>query len=231
MSIRGAGTGRPLSGGSHQCGDVLLGGSRPGFQCQGATRRRLHDLFFAPAAPVLLRISRISRTCLGTGLTSPSRWGDRCEFGGPVAGAVPADRGGVTGCLAPPGRVLRFLGGRGALIQGEVARRESARAHFPNLRLLRSTPGLGARAACAEPAAARGVERRRKITRQRCLSHGQIRIRLGDRLHPCTRVGVHGRCEQVVRRGNLAHLAEVHHDDAVAEILDDCQIVGNEQEC
>ena len=43
------------------------------------------------------------------------------------------------------------------------------------------------------------------------------------------RVGVQRRSEQLVRRRDLGHLAEIQHDDAVRDVTHDRKIVGNEQ--
>ena len=39
-----------------------------------------------------------------------------------------------------------------------------------------------------------------------------------------------GRCEQLLRRGGLHDPADVHHRDALADVLDDAQVVGDEEQ-
>ncbi len=44
-----------------------------------------------------------------------------------------------------------------------------------------------------------------------------------------TLYGWRGSSEELIRRGDLDQLAEIHHADAIAHVLDDGQVVGDEQ--
>ena len=55
-------------------------------------------------------------------------------------------------------------------------------------------------------------------------------IRLGDRVHQHLGVVVRRLLVERVARGDLAELAEVHHRDAVADVLDHGEVVGDEDQ-
>ena len=99
------------------------------------------------------------------------------------------------------------------------------------LRLLDGAARLRLRAAGAEPAARRRVDRARDVAGQHdplalALDH---RVGLGDRRQQRLRVRVGGRRVQLLGRADLHQLAEVHHGDDVGDVAHDGQVVGDEQ--
>ena len=103
-------------------------------------------------------------------------------------------------------------------------------AHRSQHRLLGATDLRGGRASGIEAAPRRREHRRRRFAADRQLGRGHERVGHRDRIeqHPRVRVGRRG--VQLVARRHLAHLAEVHDGDAVADVLDDGQVVGDEHE-
>ena len=88
---------------------------------------------------------------------------------------------------------------------------------------------LGERAARAEAAAGRRIDRIGRIAGQRHLGGAPIRIqcRLGGEQR--ARIGMaRARVDRLHRTG-FDHAAEIHHQHAVADILDDVEVVADEQ--
>ena len=87
------------------------------------------------------------------------------------------------------------------------------------------------RAARAEAAARRRRERRRDVTVQHDARPRPLHDGVGDdrSREERLRVRVLRRREELGGRRRLDDLAEVHHGDAVAEVLDRCEVVRDEE--
>src|SRR5262249_32809619 len=114
-------------------------------------------------------------------------------------------------------------------LEREMAGDELAGPKFADLRLLLRAALGRTRAARAEPASGRRVERGWNLTADagKLLGLG-LGIGHGDRGEQGRRVWVPRRPEQVVRRTDLAQLAEIHHRDEVAHVLHDGKIMRDE---
>ena len=120
---------------------------------------------------------------------------------------------------------------RRRVAEREVARHEVARSDLAHLGLVRRAALLGVRAAGAEPAARRWRQGRRDLAADAlACHHGGLRIGLRDRAEERSGVRVRGCGVQLVGLRELAQLAEVHHRDPVAHVLDDGEVVGDEDE-
>lgn len=108
-------------------------------------------------------------------------------------------------------------------------------SHFPSvasasdLRAFYAAPGLGHRAPRMEWASGRRVDRGGDIPLKYDPGplRGRMHRRHGGQQHlgvGMLRVPANGAC-----RSGLDHAPQVHDDDALAEVLDHCKVVGNEQ--
>jgi len=80
-----------------------------------------------------------------------------------------------------------------------------------------------------EAATAGRIERAGHIALQQDALPPDGRVGDGDGRHERLGIGVQGVGVEGVARGHLDHLAQVHDADALAEVLDYAQVVGNEQ--
>ena len=104
-------------------------------------------------------------------------------------------------------------------------------ADLADLRLLGRAALLRLRAAGAEPAAARRRDRRRDLAAEvRPVLGPLVRVRDRDRGEQRGGVRVRRLLVERVGRADLADLAEVHHDDAVADVLHDREVVRDEDQ-
>ncbi len=146
------------------------------------------------------------------------------------------------GCRRPaPGPFLAKMGDPDVGLErllGEVARDGLLAREDPQLRvdrpaLLGLAEPLVQPAAGVEPAARRRVDRARHVA----LEDDPAALALGDRIRhrdggqEGAGVRMARRRVHLVRRPDLDDLAEVHHRDPVADVLDHRQVVGDEQVC
>ena len=92
--------------------------------------------------------------------------------------------------------------------------------------------GPGDRAARMEPAPARYGERARRVAGEDDLAAGRLQLGIGhgDRRQQGDGVGVQRLPVQVVGGAELDEAAEVHHADAVGDVADDGEVVGDEHQ-
>ena len=88
----------------------------------------------------------------------------------------------------------------------------------------------GVRAARAEVAARRRVQQRRRRARDRRQASRAIAVDPRDRAEQAPRVGVLRVVEELVERALLDDPAGVHDDDAVGDVGDDAEVVGDEDD-
>ena len=141
---------------------------------------------------------------------------------------------------APPLSDERYAAGTWPLRVGSVSPGASGKWHATNwpgrdladLRLLGGAQVLRLRAAGAEPAAARRRDRRRDLAGERRALARASTFGSGTGIAASSAGGVRVRGLRVehVGRADLADLAEVHHDDAVAHVLHDREVVGDEDQ-
>ena len=127
---------------------------------------------------------------------------------------------------APPWAATRRLE---VQLLGKVACRKMARRHLLPLRCHLLAFILGVQAARMEVAAGRRLGRVGDLTGQDNPIHMRFRVRLRHRRNQRLGVRVLGTAEQVFGFRQFHHLADVHHADAVGDMLDHAQVVGNEQ--
>ena len=113
---------------------------------------------------------------------------------------------------------------------GHVTRCRVAHAERRHLRLLGDAPLDRDRASGAEPTPRRRRDRAGDLTVERGSLHAPVRVRPRDRLEEGLRVRVSGIAEHGVGRPGLDDLPQVHHGDAVADVLDDREVVRHEQD-
>ena len=112
-----------------------------------------------------------------------------------------------------------------------VARCPVAAAHFLELRHLGGAALVGVGAAGAETAAARRIQRAGHIALQHdtVALAGRDGVRHGNGRNQAAGVGVDAVGDQLKAVGQLHHLAQIHNADAVGNVLDNAQVVGDEQ--
>ncbi len=113
--------------------------------------------------------------------------------------------------------------------QREVAGDQMAGEQLPRLGHLRRAAVGGARAAGAEPAPGRRVDRRRRLAAQRRRRPPRARLGRRDRVEQRLCVGVQRLLVNGLARSDLAELAEIHDADPVADLLDQGEVVRDEQ--
>src|SRR4051794_23263798 len=84
-------------------------------------------------------------------------------------------------------------------------------------------------AAWVEATARRGIERARDVAAEDDPRPAELRIRDRDRGEQGLRVRMLGVAEHLATIRHLGDLAEVHHGDAVTDVLDDAHVVGDEE--
>src|SRR6516162_6036 len=109
-----------------------------------------------------------------------------------------------------------------------MAGREMACAAMRHLRRLDLATGEGMRAARMEGATFRRIERRGHIPFEHDALSLDTRIRDRRRLDECARVGMFRRIEDVLLSANLDDAAEIHHRDAVGDMLHDAEVMRDE---
>ena len=112
-----------------------------------------------------------------------------------------------------------------------VARCPVAAAHFLELRHLGGAALVGVGAAGAETAAARRIQRAGHIALQHdtVALAGRDGVRHGNGRDQAAGVGVDAVGDQLKAVGQLHQLAQIHNADAVGNVLDNAQVVGDEQ--
>ena len=117
---------------------------------------------------------------------------------------------------------------------GQMARDEVPRRELTQSRLLAARSGRREgleRAAGAKPASRRGRERARRIAVEDDVAAAALQAGIGDDRGREERLGVRvlGCPEEVGAGCELDDLPEVHDADAVAEVLDRREVVGDEE--
>ena len=104
-------------------------------------------------------------------------------------------------------------------------------ADIPERRFFHTAFGHGVRAARVEAAAGWRIDRVRHVAAEddALAILLDVRVRLRHSGQQGLRVGMQRIAEQLVLRRDLHDLAEVHDDDAVADMANDGQIVRDEQ--
>src|SRR6185437_5751139 len=173
------------------------------------------------------QVARTTRTCWGpvTGSAYPFGVSARLD---PRSATRRSPR------LTGPVSARRGLNNVERLVDlGEVT---GARMPLPSVdqrRLLLGADRLCLPAACSEPAAGRWVRRVRNVALQHdALSPAPVR-RIFDRDRRQQRLCVRVRraLEDVVSRPDLDDLSEIHHRDAVGDVTDEREVVGDEERC
>ena len=104
-------------------------------------------------------------------------------------------------------------------------------ADIPKRRLFHTAFGYGVRATRVETATGRWIDRIGHIAAEddALAVLLDVRVRLGHRRQQGLRVGMQRIVEELGLRRDLHDLAEIHDDDAVADVPDHCKIVRDEQ--
>ena len=105
----------------------------------------------------------------------------------------------------------------------EVTRDGVTRCELAKLRLLGAAALLGDEAPRVEDASRGRIERARQITAENdaLTLHLHARIRHGHRRHERMSVGMQGMRKELLARGVLDDVAEVHHGDALRDLPHD----------
>ena len=81
----------------------------------------------------------------------------------------------------------------------------------------------------AEDAARRRIDGTRDIAFEQAAVAARFRVRPRRRFEERFGIGMLGRPVQILRRRDFHHLAEIEHDDPIAQVFDDVEIVRDEQ--
>ena len=126
-------------------------------------------------------------------------------------------------------RLVELADARQVEVFGEVAGDEVPGSHLAQGRRLARARLHGVGAARVEVAAGRRVRGVRDLARQPLERGAQVGVGHRDGLHEGRGVRVLGAVEQRLGRRQFHQLADVHDRHAVADVLDDAQIVRDEQ--
>jgi hypothetical protein len=106
---------------------------------------------------------------------------------------------------------------------------EMPRFHFAHRRFLDAAARLGVGAARVEATASGRIDRARHITRENDTPTRRVGIGQRHGREKRLRVGMERRREEGLAIGQLDDLAQIHHGDAVTDVLDDREIMRDEE--